>query len=160
MHYSSPVNLMSSTSRPTLTFDHAGVVVRDLGRGFQSIKALLPITSTTERFDDHHLGVSVQFVRDESGVVLELIAPLGSNSPVAKIAASRIGVINQFAYRVEELSEAGAYFRSNGAIPTAPPKSAIAFGGALVQFFLVPDGFIVELIEAPGFSHQFGRIER
>lgn len=150
---------MSSTSRPTLTFDHAGVVVRDLARGFQSIKTLLPIISRTKRFDDQQLGVSVQFLQDESGVVFELIAPLGSSSPVAKIAASRIGVINQLAYRVEDLSRAGEYFRFNGATPTAPPKPAIAFGGALVQFFLVPEGFIVELIEAPTFSHRFERIE-
>jgi methylmalonyl-CoA/ethylmalonyl-CoA epimerase len=149
---------MSSSSRPTLTFDHAGVVVRDLARGAQSIKTLLPISSRTERFDDQQLGVSVQFLRDDSGVVFELIAPLGSNSPVAKIAASRTGVINQFAYRVDDLSKAERYFRSNGATPTAQPKPAIAFGGALVQFFYMPEGFIVELIEAPGFSHQFERI--
>jgi methylmalonyl-CoA/ethylmalonyl-CoA epimerase len=150
---------MSPASRPALIFDHAGIVVRDLERGFQSIKALLPITSATGRFDDQQLGVSVQFVRDESGVVFELIAPLGPSSPVAKIAATRTGVINQFAYRVEKLSIAADYFRSNGAIPTAAPKPAIAFGEALVQFFLVPEGFIVELIEAASFSHRFEPIE-
>ena len=149
---------MSSTTRPSLTFDHAGIVVRDLARGFRSIRELLPITSRTERFDDQQLGVSVQFLQDESGVVFELIAPLGSSSPVAKIASSRTGVINQFAYRVEDLARAGEYFRSNGATPTAPPKPAIAFGGALVQFFYVPEGFIIELIEAPGFSHRFESI--
>src|SRR4051812_45819372 len=101
---------MSSISRPTLTFDHAGVVVRDLARAFQSIRVLLPITSKTERFDDQQLGVSVQFLQEESGVVFELIAPLGLSSPVAKIASSRTGVINQFAYRVEDLSRAGEYF--------------------------------------------------
>jgi methylmalonyl-CoA/ethylmalonyl-CoA epimerase len=142
-----------------MTFDHVGVVVSDLAQGFLSIRALLPIVSTTERFDDVHLGVSVQFVRDESGAVFELIAPLGSSSPVARIAASRTGVINQFAYLVEDLSRAGGYFRFNGATPTAPPKPAIAFGGALVQFFLAREGFIVELIEAPGFSHRFQPIE-
>lgn len=148
-----------STSRPIMTLDHAGIVVRDLARGVQSTSALLPITSRTERFDDQQLGVSVQFLRDESGVVFELIAPLGPNSPVAKIASSRIGVINQLAYRVDDLSSAAEYFRSNGATPTGTPKPAIAFGGAFVQFFYMPEGFIVELIEAPDFSHQFESIE-
>lgn len=148
-----------SISRPTMILDHAGIVVRDLARGFQSTSVLLPITSRTQRFDDQQLGVAVQFLRDESGVVFELIAPLGPNSPVAKIAATRIGVINQLAYRVEDLSRAAEYFRSNGALPTAPPKPAIAFGGAFVQFFYMPEGFIVELIEAPGFSHRFESIE-
>lgn len=145
--------------RPALEFDHAGVVVRDLAHGFQSVRALLPIISATGRVDDEQLGVSVQFVRDKSGVVFELIAPLGSNSPVARIASSRSGVINQFAYRVKNLSIAANYFRSNGATPTAAPKPAIAFDGALVQFFLVPEGFIVELIEAPDFNHRFEPIE-
>jgi methylmalonyl-CoA/ethylmalonyl-CoA epimerase len=147
------------TNRPTLIFDHAGIVVRDLGRGFQSTRVLLPLTSRTKRFDDQQLGVSVQFVRDESGVIFELIAPLGPNSPVAKIASSRVGVINQLAYRVEDLSRAAEYFRSKGALPTAPPRPAIAFGGAFVQFFYMPDGYIVELVEAPGFSHRFENIE-
>jgi methylmalonyl-CoA/ethylmalonyl-CoA epimerase len=150
---------MSPAPRPGLRFDHAGVVVRDLTRGFQSVKTLLPIASATKRFDDEQLGVSVQFLRDESGVVFELIAPLGSNSPVAKVASSRSGVINQLAYRIKDLSSAGDYFRSNGATPTAPPKPAIAFGDALVQFFLVPEGFIVELIEAPDFIHRFEPID-
>jgi methylmalonyl-CoA/ethylmalonyl-CoA epimerase len=141
--------------RFALTFDHAGIVVRDLARGVQSVKTLLPITSLTRRFDDEVLGVSVQFLRDEGGMIFELIAPLGENSPVAKIASSRVGVINQVAYRVENLAEAADYFRKNGATPTAPAKPAIAFDGAPVQFFLAPDGFIVELIEAARFVHQF-----
>lgn len=146
-------------SRPTLNFDHVGVVVRDLAQGFNSISAILPITSKTERFDDPGLGVSVQFLQDKSGIVYELIAPLGSSSPVAKIAASRNGVINQLAYRVEDIAAAGTYFRSNGATPTGLPKPALAFGGALVQFFYTSEGFIVELIEAPHIRHRFQAIE-
>ena len=146
-------------SRPSLNFDHVGIVVRDLAVGLQSMRALLPIAASTERFDDPGLGVSVQFLQDKSGIVYELIAPLGSNSPVAKIAASRNGVINQLAYRVEDIAAAGQYFRSNGAIPTGSPKPAMAFGGALVQFFYTSEGFIVELIESPGFQHRFQAFE-
>jgi len=145
--------------RPTLIFDHAGIVVRDLARGVRSIRTLLPIVSQTRRFDDEVLGVSVQFLRDQGGTIFELIAPFGENSPVAKIASSRVGVINQFAYRVENLVEAANYFRKNGGTPTAAAKPAVAFGGALVQFFLAPDGFIVEFIEAPHFVHQFEPLE-
>jgi methylmalonyl-CoA/ethylmalonyl-CoA epimerase len=146
-------------SRYTLNFDHVGLVVRDLAQGFQSISVLLPIASRTERFDDPGLGVSVQFLQDQSGIVYELIAPLGDNSPVARIASSRNGVINQLAYRVDNLAAAGEYFRANGATPTGQPKPAVAFGGALVQFFYTRDGVIVELIEAPGFCHRFQAIE-
>ena len=150
---------MSLTSRPGLLFDHMGVVVRDISLGLKSIKTLLPVIAKTQRFDDPQLGVSVQFLRDGAGVVFELIAPLGASSPVAKIAASRVGVINQIAYRVDDLSKAEEYFRSNGATPTGPPKPALAFGGAMVQFFYVPEGFIVELIEPPRSDLRFEPID-
>ncbi|MEA2837608.1 MAG: methylmalonyl-CoA/ethylmalonyl-CoA epimerase [Bradyrhizobium sp.] len=146
---------METAVRPEMIFDHAGIVVRNLEKGLESLGSLLPIVARTARFDDRGLGVSVQFLRDSSGVVLELISPLGLNSPVAKVASSRVGVINQFAYRVADLASAGRHFRSKRAVPTGAPKPAIAFGGALVQFFYFPDGFIVELIEAPDFKHSF-----
>jgi methylmalonyl-CoA/ethylmalonyl-CoA epimerase len=149
---------MPPASRPLMIFDHAGIVVRDIEKSAGSLATLLPIAAKTQRFDDANLGVSVQFLRDANGTVFELIAPLGPDSPVAKIASSRVGTINQLAYRVDDLASAGMYFRSNRAVPTGVPKPAVAFGGALVQFFYLPEGFIVELIEAAAFSHRFEAI--
>lgn len=142
-----------------MIFDHAGIVVRDIDRGERSISRLLPIKARTERFDDATLGVSVRFLRDANNLVFELIAPLGLNSPVAKIASSRSGVINQLAYRVKDLTSASKYFRFNGAVPTGVPKAAVAFDGASVQFFLTPEGFVIELIEALSFSHRFEDVQ-
>jgi methylmalonyl-CoA/ethylmalonyl-CoA epimerase len=116
------------------------------------------MVARSDRFDDSGLQVSVRFLQDRSGSVFELIAPLGKESPVAKIASSRTGVINQVAYRVADLIAAGKHLRSQRATPTGVAKPAVAFGGALVQFFYVPEGFIVELIEAPDFSHRFASI--
>ncbi|WP_155253696.1 VOC family protein [Bradyrhizobium japonicum] len=144
-----------SSIHPEMSFDHIGLVVRDLKVGFNTVCALLPIASATQVYHDELLGVSVQFLRDVTNVVFELISPLGANSPVAKIATSRRGVINQVAYRVKDLSEAGRYFRAHGATPTGSAKAAIAFGGAPVQFFLTSEGFIVELIEGDGAVRKF-----
>ena len=146
---------MSSSARPELTFDHVGMVVRDLKSGFGNVCSLLPIVSATQIYDDQMLGVSVQFLRDASGVIFELIAPLGDNSPVAKIAASGRGVINQVAYRVRNLADAAQYFRAQGATPTGTAKPAIAFAGAPVQFFLTKEFVVVELIESEGASREF-----
>ncbi|WP_314955479.1 VOC family protein [Bradyrhizobium cosmicum] len=146
---------MSSPARPELIFDHVGLVVRDLKSGLGNVCSLLPIVSATQVYDDEVLGVSVQFLRDASGVIFELIAPLGDNSPVAKIAASGRGVINQIAYRVKNLVDAAEYFRAQRAIPTGPAKPAIAFDGASVQFFLTRDSVVVELIEGEGASREF-----
>ena len=92
-------------------------------------------------------------------MLFELIAPLGPNSPVERIASSRVGVINQVAYRVPDLTAAAREFRSNRAVPIGPPKPAIAFAGANVQFFMAPAGFIVELIEAIDFIHSFEELD-
>lgn len=146
---------MSSPARPELIFDHVGLVVRDLATGFANVRSLLPIVAATQVYDDQVLGVSVQFLRDAGGVMFELIAPLGDNSPVAKIAASGRGVLNQVAYRVGNLAAAAEYFRARGATPTGAAKPAIAFDGAPVQFFLTKEFVVVELIESEGASRAF-----
>ncbi|MDN5006357.1 VOC family protein [Bradyrhizobium sp. GCM10027634] len=146
---------MSSQARPELIFDHVGLVVRDLRSGLNNVCALLPIVSATRVYDDQVLGVSVQFLRDAGGVMFELIAPFGDNSPVAKIAASGRGVINQVAYRVGNLAAAAEYFRARGATPTGAAKPAVAFDGAPVQFFLTREFIVVELIESEGVSREF-----
>jgi methylmalonyl-CoA/ethylmalonyl-CoA epimerase len=146
---------MAVESHPFMIFDHAGIVVRDIERSPRSMTRLLPISGRTKRFDDPLLGVSVQFLKNKGGIVFELIAPFGPNSPVAKIASGHRDIINQLAYRVENLAVAGSHFRSCGAVPTGAPKAAVAFDGALVQFFYTREGFIVELIEAPAFNHHF-----
>jgi methylmalonyl-CoA/ethylmalonyl-CoA epimerase len=138
-----------------MILDHIGIVVPDIDRGREGIGKLLPLVGWTAVFNDPVLGVSVQFARDKSNLVFELIAPLGDNSPVASVVKTKLGVINQLAYRVENLEAASKDMRAAGALPTGAPKPAIAFGGARVQFFYTPQGFVVELIEAPGFSHVF-----
>lgn len=138
-----------------LAFDHAGIVVKTIETGVSCLDRLLPINGWTKQFDDWGLGVSVKFARDRSGVIYELIAPLGENSPVAAIAKGRVGVINQLAYRVADLVEGASHMRAGGATPIGAAKPAIAFNGAKVQFFLSPVGFVIELIEAYDFSHHF-----
>lgn len=131
-----------------MIFDHVGIVVRDMDQGEASVRASLPIIARSERFDDVNLGVSVRFLKDKSGLLFELLAPLGPASPVERIASTRVGVINQIAYRVPDLTAAARELRLSGALPIGPPKPAIAFSGAKVQFFMTPVGFVLELIEA------------
>jgi methylmalonyl-CoA/ethylmalonyl-CoA epimerase len=140
---------------PVMHFDHLGIVVAALEGAVAELCAMLPISATTARFDDAGLGVSVQFLRDIGGTQFELIAPLGENSPVARIAKIRTNVLNQIAYRVGDLETAGRHLRGQGAVPTGRPAPAIAFGGARVQFYLTRHGFVIELIEAEHFRHQF-----
>ena len=137
-----------------LIFDHIGIVVADLDAASEQIRRLLPIDGSTRRFDDEGLGVSVQFFRDRSGLVFELIAPLGERSPVANTLAQQHR-LNQIAYRCVDLETEVKVLRRAGAMPLGRPAPAIAFGGARVSFLWSPLGHVIELIEAPEFHHAF-----
>ena len=116
-----------------MIFDHIGIVTGDLDTGAAQLAAMHPIEAWTRRFDDAGLGVSVRFGRDRSGLVYELIAPFGENSPVAGTLARRANILNQVAYRVEDLAAAATALRAAKAVPTSRPAPALAFGGAQVS---------------------------
>lgn len=129
-----------------LTFDHIGVVVADLDVGGRQIESTLPIAAVSPRYDDPGLGVSVKFFRDGSGLVYELIAPLGEGSPVAN-TLGQAHRLNQVAYRCDSLEAAAIALRKAKAVPLSAPAPAVAFENARVQFFWSPLGHVIELIE-------------
>lgn len=137
-----------------LEFDHIGIVVRDIPEGRRMIEATLPVVASTPRFDDPGLGVSVQFFRDRSGLVFELIAPLGDSSPV-KNTLGQAHRLNQLAYRCRNLASAASALRKARAVPLGEAKPALAFDNALVQFFWSPLGHVIELIETTDARRDF-----
>ena len=140
---------------PELIFDHIGIVVSDIESGKAELTGMLGALRWTRRFDDPILGVSVLFARDSSGVVYELIAPFGEKSPVAGTLRSRANLLNQIAYRTRVLDASVKRLRAAGAAPIGPAAPALAFGGARVQFLMVPLGFVVELVEVDRAIHVF-----
>ncbi len=109
----------------------------------------------TQNFDDPGLGVSVRFARDRSRIVYELITPLGESSPVRRALNQRANLLNQLSYRTKSLEAAIRPLRAQGAVPLGTAAAAVAFGGARVQFLMMPLGFIVELIEIDRMIHSF-----
>ena len=118
-----------------LRFDHIGVVVSDIPAAVACLGATFGIRALTDRIDDDALGVSVQFVRDHSGVVYEMITPRGAHSPVAKTLASNNNLLNQVAYRTPDLTR-GAQAMGNRATPVArgiPAATGRGFPARVVQ---------------------------
>jgi len=66
-----------------MKFDHLGVVVPSLDEGRAHLTAALQISDWSREFADPLNGVFVQFGRGPAAMCYELVAPLGSNSPVA-----------------------------------------------------------------------------
>ncbi len=142
-------------SVPELAFDHLGLIVPDLEQGRAFLQTALGISRWSAVVDDDCLGVTVQFGAAPTGAgpVYELVAPCGSGSPIAGQLGRGKGVLNHLAYRTHDLEKAAAHLRATGCFPTAEPQPARAYGGALVQFWVSPLRFLIELIAKPDHQH-------
>lgn len=140
---------------PELRFDHIGLVVASLAEGRENLSAALEVRRWTEPVDDEGIGVSVQFGVGTTGPAIELIAPLGENSPVAGALRSGGRILNHLAYVTADLEGSAAALREQGYCTTGPARPAVAYGGRAIQFFVSPLRFMVELIEAPEHEHAY-----
>ncbi len=138
-----------------LAFDHLGMIVSDLEQGRAFLQAALGISRWSEVVEDEGLGVAVQFgaAFGGAGPVYELVAPRGSCSPIAGQLCRGKGVLNHLAYRTHDLEKAAAHLRASGCFATSEPQPARAYGGALVQFWVSPLRFLIELIAKPEHQH-------
>jgi methylmalonyl-CoA/ethylmalonyl-CoA epimerase len=146
----------TSTEASSLQLDHLGVIAPDLDAARCFLERALSITRWTEVTSDPVLRVAVQFgTAEEGGLVYELIAPLGEESPISNALRSGKHILNHVAYLSADLTSSGEHLRTEGCWQAGPPLPALAYGGALVQFWISPLRFVIELIEKPGHRHAF-----
>lgn len=138
-----------------LQFDHIGLIVGDIAEGRRSLEQMFGLDQWTQVFEDPGIGVFVQFGRTAEGPCYELISPLGDNSPVATALKRGINILNHVAYLTPDLDSDARRLEELGSMMAGPPKPAVAYGGAKVQFWITPQRFMVELIEAPGHEHAY-----
>lgn len=136
-------------------FDHLGLVVKSLAKGRKHLTNILQISDWTNEVTDPVNGVEIQFGRDPSGLVYELLSPIDENSPVYAALTSGKAILNHVAYVTDDLQAGAAHLGRNGCASTGAPKPAIAYDGARIQFFVTPLRTIIELIEAPNHAHSF-----
>jgi methylmalonyl-CoA/ethylmalonyl-CoA epimerase len=139
----------------SMKFDHIGVVVSNIANGRRALRNTVAVKEWTREVRDFENGVAIQFGRCQSGVIYELLEPLGEDSPVHVALRERRALLNHLAYLVPDLAIAAATLRSQGCVATGAPRPAIAYGGKSIQFFLTPLYFLMELIEAPDHEHAF-----
>ena len=138
-----------------MKFDHIGLVVGDMAEGRQALESLFGVDRWTQVFEDPGIGVYVQFGRTQEGPCYELIAPLGEASPVQTALKRGINILNHVAYLTADLEAEATRLEQLGSMMAGPAKPAVAYGGARVQFWITPQRFMVELIEAPGHEHSY-----
>src|SRR5437899_1142025 len=136
-----------------LKFDHIGLVVGDMAEGREFLEGMFGIDRWTQVFEDPGIGVYVQFGRTGDGPCYELISPLGEGSPVTTALKRGVNILSHVAYLSADLDAEAERLAARGSLMAGPAKPAVAYGGARVQFWITPQRFMVELIEAPGHEH-------
>ena len=143
-----------------MKFDHVGVTTTSLASGRALLEGSIGVRAWTSEFRDEINDVWVQFGRCGAGMCYELVAPLSDGSPVNRVLSKKINVLNHLAYLVDDLPAASARLLATGFVPIAEARPAIAYDGALIQFFVAPSRLMIELIAAPGHQHRYEPVSR
>jgi methylmalonyl-CoA epimerase len=128
---------------------HIGVAVRNLEEARSRWAALLgaiagPVEENPAR------GVRLAELRFAEGPTVELVAPLGEASPVARFLEARGEGIHHLAFEVDDIEAAMAGLRGAGlSFVTEMPQAGA--GGSRVAFIHPRslDGVLVELRQSP-----------
>ena len=127
--------------------NHIAIAVPDLNQAITFYKDVLGGTlSAVQELPEH--GVTTVFV-DLGNTKLELLHPLGENSPIAKfLEKNPVGGIHHFCLEVDDVTKAAEILTQKGIRPLGPPK--IGAHGKPVVFLHPKDclGCLVELEDA------------
>lgn len=135
--------------------NHIGVATPSLAASIAYYRDVMGATHIHEPFDLPAQGVKVCFVdtpgeNGTNGTQIELIEPLGENSPIHSfIAKNPAGGQHHMCYEVPDIHAATAWFESKGAKVLGEPR--IGAHGTLI-FFVHPkdmNGVLTEIMETP-----------
>ena len=126
-------------------FHHIGIACSKLDTE-QAYWSVLGYTLESPEFEDPVQKVRGRFLTGP-GPRLELLAPTAEDSPVQGVLQRRTKMYHQ-AFETREFDRALAALEDTGARRTAEPAAAIAFGGRRIVFLMLPNGNLLEIIEA------------
>jgi len=133
-----------------MRFHHIGYAVASIQTYLDEfLNPLFRPLQVSEPVADPIQQVRVCFAEMPGGMVIELVEPLGANSPVNEIIGSRRGGVYHLCYEVEDLDVALSRFRAKRCMPLGRPVPAAAFGGRRIVFLLTPQRDLIELLAAP-----------
>jgi methylmalonyl-CoA/ethylmalonyl-CoA epimerase len=128
-------------------FHHFGVAVRKLEEAIPIFGNLFGYKLTSGPFDDPIQNVSVCFLsRGDRDPVLELVAPLGPNSPIDR-TLKKGGGIYHICYQVTDIRGAIEHLTGHGSFLLSGPVPAVAFGMREIAWLMTEADLLVELLE-------------
>lgn len=132
-----------------MRFHHIGCAVESIQDYLDEFFApLFAPVSVSRTFEDPIQRVRVAFVEVSPGTLIELVEPVGEDSPVRRFVGSPRGGLYHLCYEVNDLEAQIARFRKKRCLLLAAPVPAVAFGGRRIVFLMTPQRDLIELVEA------------
>jgi methylmalonyl-CoA/ethylmalonyl-CoA epimerase len=130
------------------TFHHIGVAVRTLSTAIPVYEKLFDYKPIKGPFDDPIQNVSVCFLsRGEGDTMIELVAPLGPNSPIDRTLKKGGGTYH-VCYQVPDINAAISHLIEHGSFLLSGPVPAVAFEMREIAWVVTEANLLVELVQA------------
>jgi len=131
-----------------LRFHHIGVAVRDIRKAIPLFQDLFGYELRSGPFDDPIQKVSVCFLsRRDEDMMIELVAPLGDDSPVTgKLKAG--GGAYHICYEVPDIRASIKHFVEKHSVLISGPDPAVAFNQREIAWLMTEARVLVELVQA------------
>jgi len=128
-----------------LQFHHVGVACRDLEAEARAL-AVLGYRAESQDFTDPGQGIQGRFIAGP-GPRIELLTQTDGSSVLEPWLAKGVKAYH-LGYEVRRLDAEVERLKAAGGIVVTPARPAVAFGGRRISFVMLPNLFLVELIEA------------
>jgi methylmalonyl-CoA/ethylmalonyl-CoA epimerase len=129
-------------------FHHLGVAVPELEKSIPVYRNQFGYELVSGPFDDPIQKVSVCFLsRGGEDMVIELVAPLGPDSPVNRTLKKGGGAYH-ICYEVPDIQAAIKHLTEQGAMLLSGPVPAVAFNQREIAWLMAQPNLLVELLQA------------
>jgi methylmalonyl-CoA/ethylmalonyl-CoA epimerase len=126
---------------------HVGFVVANIEASVPGMSHALLAHWNHEIFTDPLQRVRVTFLKaGHQSPLLELVEPLGQNSPVFRFLSDR-GGLHHLCYEVLSIPEHLDRIRAAGGVIVSRAKPAVAFGGRPIAWALTREKLLLEFLQ-------------
>ena len=131
-----------------LNFHHVGFVVPEIAGSVQGFIRSLGAEWDGCVYEDPNQKVKVTFLVTRRGdPQIELVEPVGEDSPVLRFLREKGSGLHHVCYEVEDLEQGMAEMKARGGMVARRPKPAVAFQGRRIAWMLTAEKLLVELLE-------------
>lgn len=129
-----------------IVFHHFGLAVKDFTKAAAFYKNLG--YQVPEPVYDPLQNVDLILCTSESQPAVELVKPVGDDTPVTNYLNKNNEMIYHTCYEVDDIEQdVKILFQANRAICVSKPKPAVLFNNRLVSFYYVSNVGLIELLE-------------